>query len=198
NEAAGGGVDDELVRLRGGGDQAADQPDRLDVRMDAAVDLLGPAIPDSMIPPGRARPDWFLLQYDQIVAASASTLTVSARLLHVVPSDQINGLEKFARDAEVIALTQTISIGPEHEIAGRLEDSRALDATSVDVVVAHRGQFGAPSLTFTFIAELQFVQHAAVLWIEEHQRRAAVRQRLQQRERIAVLRNIPAHGYTFE
>src|SRR5215472_13016604 len=94
----------------------------------------------------------------------------------------------------MVRLDQAISVEPAHEIAAFLEDAGALDAAGVDVVLAHRRQGSASPLAFTLVAEFQLVEHAAMLRIKEHQRRAGVRQRPQQDERIPALRNIQSYG----
>jgi hypothetical protein len=70
DEAASRRVDDHVAGLGGGTDQSGDQIDGLDMWVNAAVDFLRPTAADSMVPPGSARSNWFLLQYDQIIAAS--------------------------------------------------------------------------------------------------------------------------------
>src|SRR6516162_6696639 len=50
-EAASSGIDDEVAGVGDGADQSGDQADRLDVRMDAAVDFFRPAIGNAVITP---------------------------------------------------------------------------------------------------------------------------------------------------
>jgi hypothetical protein len=61
DEAAGGGIDNQIARLRDSRDQARDEADRLNVWMDFAIDFLRPAVRDAMIAPCAFRLDRRLL-----------------------------------------------------------------------------------------------------------------------------------------
>ena len=79
---------------------------------------------------------------------------------------------------------------PQHRIAAGPEHAGDFTGALVGIVFCHLRQRDArPLAADAFIAKGQLVEHAPELRIEEHQRRAAVRQRLQQRQRIAVLGN---------
>jgi hypothetical protein len=69
DEGSGGGIDDEVARLGGGGDQPLDQFERLGVRVKFAINSLSPTIRDAVVAPGRARFFRRLLQHQQIVTA---------------------------------------------------------------------------------------------------------------------------------
>jgi hypothetical protein len=81
-------------------------------------------------------------------------------------------------------------IGPAHEISGRLEYPRDLVLDRFDVFRSHCRQGGAATLARAFIAELQLVEHLAMLRIEEYQPDARIRQCAEQFERITALGNI--------
>jgi hypothetical protein len=105
---------------------------------------------------------------------------------HIVPSNQVYGFNGDG-DAEMVGFAQTLCVDPAHEVSAGLEYVCALDANVVDVLLGHRRQCGTSTLTRAFIAEFQMVEDAAVLWIKEHQRCAAIRQGSQQHDRIPTL-----------
>jgi hypothetical protein len=78
---------------------------------------------------------------------------------------------------------QQIAAGPQY--AGRFA------TTIVEIVAGHRRQQSATFLPRAFVAVRESVERVAVLRIKEHQRCAAIRQGLQQHERIATLCWIP-------
>ena len=63
HEAAGGGINNDFVRLCGGSDQSFDETDWLHMRIEFAINFLYPTIWDSMIGPGCTRLDRQLLHH---------------------------------------------------------------------------------------------------------------------------------------
>jgi hypothetical protein len=63
DEAAGGRVNNKLSWLGNGTDQPPDKLDRLDVRMNCAVDLFRPAARDAVVSPRFHRGNWRLLHH---------------------------------------------------------------------------------------------------------------------------------------
>src|SRR6516225_1407423 len=146
--------------------------------MFSARDFLGPTVGNSVIFP-RACADRRLLQNEHIIAAPAGPLAHTEA--HIVPSNQVDGLNSEG-DAEMVGFAQTVCVDPAHEVSAGLEYACALEANVVDILLGHRPQCGTSTLTRAFIAEFQMVEDAAVLWIKEHQRCAAIRQGSQQHD----------------
>jgi hypothetical protein len=111
DEAASRRVDNHVAGVGGSPDKSGDQTDRLDM-VNVAIDLLGPPIRDSVVPLGCACFDRRLLQHEQIVAASPTTLAHTE--VQVIPRNEIDRLDELARDAEVMPLTQAERIDPAH------------------------------------------------------------------------------------
>src|SRR5262249_46671409 len=109
-EAAGSRVDNELARLRGGGDQAFDQSDRLHMRIAATIDLFDPTVRNSVIAPGRARLDQRFLHDQQVVAAAARSRSHAEA--SIIRADEVDDLEHVGGDAELTPFTQNELIGP--------------------------------------------------------------------------------------
>jgi hypothetical protein len=93
----------------------------------------------------------------------------------------------------MMSLTDVERIGPQHHIAASAQHAGRLAAAGFDGVVRHRGQLCPPLLPCARISVFEILEHAFELRIEEHQRRAAVRYRPQQLQRVALLRHIAAN-----
>jgi len=87
----------------------------------------------------------------------------------------------------VISLAKPKTVDPLQQIAAWPQYPGRFATTSVDIVAGHRWQPSAAFLPRAFVTVREPVERVAVLWIKEHQRCAAVRQGLQQHERIATL-----------
>jgi hypothetical protein len=95
-----------------------------------------------------------------------------------VPGNEIDGFQAIV-DALVMRLAKSKRVNPEHKISSGHQHARDLSAAGIDVVLSHRRQRSTTFLASAFVAELQFVEHAPVLRIEEHHRHAGVGQRTQ-------------------
>ena len=109
DEAAGGGIDNEISRLGDGSDQPSDQVGWLCVRVDSAIDLLDPPVRDSVIVPCRLRAHRWLLQDEQVAAAPPAAIAVARP--QVVPGDQIDALDDIG-DARWWAPSQRRKVSP--------------------------------------------------------------------------------------
>ena len=78
-------------------------------------------------------------------------------------------------------LAQAVGVDPTRAVTGRRKDACDRNANRIDVILGHRRQSSASPLPSALVAEFQLVENCAVLRVEEHQRRAGIRQRLQQR-----------------
>src|SRR5262245_7131006 len=121
DEAAGGGIDDEVAALGNGADQASDQADRFNVWMNASIDLLRPVVANCMVAPGNSSAERWLLQHEQVAATTAGAIAVTAWSPLVVPGNQVDAFQ--AVELEMIAFAQTVNIRPQHQIAGPNEQS---------------------------------------------------------------------------
>ena len=176
DERTGGRVDDQVARRCDGADQPRDQAGRLRVGMSFAVDLLGPARWDAVVAPHGLGAQRWLLQHQQIIASPPRAIAIARA--QVVPSNQIGALENVG-DTEVVAFAQVERVAPAQQVGARREHPRRFPAALVDVAAGHCRQRETSLLPRPFVAVLQLVQHAAVLRVEEDQRRAAVRERSQ-------------------
>lgn len=185
-------IDDEIAGHSDGADQSRDQANWLTVWVNAAIDFLDSPAQDTVIAP-RACGDRRLLQDEQIITTPTGSFTHPGP--QIVPGNQINGLENVG-NPEMVRLTYSKRIDPPQQVTARPEHASTLATDSVNVALGHWRQFGAPALSSSLVAEFQTIQHTPVLWIEEHERRAAVRQRAQELERIAALRHVWNHRCT--
>src|SRR5262249_6389481 len=144
--------------------------------MSLAVDLLGPARSDAVVAPRGLGAQRWLLQHQQIIASPPRAIAIARA--QVVPSNQIDALEDVG-DTEVVAFAQVERVAPAQQVGARRTPPRLSSVTLVYVVAGHCPQREASLLPRPFVAVLQLFQHAAVLRVEEDQRRAAVRQRSQ-------------------
>ena len=87
----------------------------------------------------------------------------------------------------MISLAKPKSVDPLQQITARPQYAGRFATTIVDIVAGHRRQQSAAFLPRAFVAVRESVERVAVLGIKEHQRCAAIRQGLQQHERIATL-----------
>lgn len=172
DEAAGGWVDDEVAGIRDGADQASDEADRFCMRVRLAVDLLRPAVADAVIAPGALGGERRLLQHEQIIAAAPRAIAVAEP--EIVPGDEVDALE--LGDALVVGLAQVEGIGPAQQVAARCQNARRFAATGVDIGAGHGREVEAAFLAGALVAVFELVEHTPILRVEEHERRAAVRQ----------------------
>ena len=98
-EGSGSRVDDKISRFCDGADQSGDQADRFNVRMKAAINLLGPTAGYSAIVPCRPGAQWRLLQDKEIVATPPRPLALA--LSEVVPGNDVDAFEDVGNSAVV-------------------------------------------------------------------------------------------------
>jgi hypothetical protein len=151
DEAASRRVYDKITRPSDRTDELSDQTDRLDVRVNFAVDFFRPSVRNAVIVPGAFRGQWRLLQHQQKTTAPPRPVAVAHAL--AVPSDEVNTLEYIA-DSSVISLAKPKRVGPLQQIATRPQYAGRFATTSVDIVAGHRRQTSAAFLTRAFVAYL--------------------------------------------
>jgi hypothetical protein len=108
----------------------------------------------------------------------------------VVPRNQVDALQNIS-NTQVVGFTESASVDPFQNIAARPQYPRHLAAAGVNMLARHRRQQSTLFLSCALVAVCKSIQCVAVLRIKEHEPRAAIRQRLQQRERVAALCRIP-------
>jgi len=170
-KAASRGIDNEITRLRDCRDQPCDQTGRFRVQVNSAINLLSPPVRNTAITPSRPRTQRGLLQHRQVIAAPPGA--VAHADAQAIPADHIDAW-KDVGDVEMSTRADAVRVGPVHQVTARPQHPRYISAARVDIAITHRRQCTARTLTGPLVAVFQLIEHAAVLWIEERDRRTVI------------------------
>ena len=91
-------------------------------------------------------------------------------------------------------LTQMEFVGPAQQVTTRFEHPHRLAVALIDILAGHRRQQETTFLSSALVAEFQLIHHVAKLWIEEHEGRTSIRQRMQELERGIALHGVGLKG----
>jgi hypothetical protein len=91
DETASGRVDHKVAQLRHSTNEPRDEPERLAMWVDCAIDLFRPATRNAVVTPCLLGCERRLLQHQKVITPSTRTIAIAGA--EIVPSDQVDAFQ---------------------------------------------------------------------------------------------------------